>query len=371
MGKHKTHFAEIFAKKSIEVIPNTVQMADELRSRRAEFGDNWPEWCYIPSQAVIEMISNHFNGSQYHQRLEHVRHSTCLAASLRWMKNRTIYLVDDELSAELSSQPLDGNIPVQALQHLPYHCVYIECDVRVDGLDTIGFFAWLDWNVFTKTQELHFLFLSHSDEIVYNIVPLVGTLHESLKYFFIDVINGIKNMPRNLRHEDAVEFGHQFKIPTFAKEINRMSPDRIEQIAEQLLRETASDLLAPMTVCINHLLYLCSEEPDIPNAVELRTRRTYDSTGVPKRTATLEVGTRIGAALRMAARPQPAADKTTDQRNPQSRCSPIAHMRRAHWQHYWIGPKDGERVLKLIWKSPVPVNIHNNELTSVLRAVQG
>ena len=109
--------------------------------------------------------------------------------------------------------------------------------------------------------------------------------------------------------------------------------------------------------------------PDITGAEELKARRTYDATGSARRTAVLPVGTRIGAALQTAKRADDGAGDKDKQRDAKTQNSPVAHMRRAHWHHYWTGPKTGERKLILKWLPPIPVNIEG-EAPTVIRKVK-
>lgn len=45
-------------------------------------------------------------------------------------------------------------------------------------------------------------------------------------------------------------------------------------------------------------------------------------------------------------------------------------IRRAHWHHFWTGPRDGERKLILQWLPPIPVGADDEELPVVLNKVQ-
>ena len=117
--------------------------------------------------------------------------------------------------------------------------------------------------------------------------------------------------------------------------------------------------------CVNHLLYLCSDEPDMPDHSESKERRTHDITGAAKRSAIVTVGARIGAALRNSKYDA----KSTECVNAQSHSSPIPHMRRAHWHHFWTGPRDGERKLIIKWLPPISVSIESEELQTAVRKV--
>lgn len=191
-----------------------------------------------------------------------------------------------------------------------------------------------------------------------------------MKQLFVSIISVVQKMPRNLRVHNGKEFGQQFNIPMFADKIDQISSVEMQRIAEQIVLEVETDTVLPLTDSINHLLYLCSQEPDIPQDRELRERRTYDNTGAAKRGATLTVGTRIGTALRGAKMSLPEKATENKQRETQSHCSPVPHVRRAHWHSFWTGKKTEVRELAVKWLPPIPVRVDAYELPSVMRSVQ-
>jgi len=135
----------------------------------------------------------------------------------------------------------------------------------------------------------------------------------------------------------------------------------------------SSPVAQSLTKCVNLLLYLCSEKPDMPNDASLQTRRSKDSYGTPKRAVTWDVGTRIGAALRKAiqtdSRNETARNETAANISPRS--APRPHMRSAHWHSFWTGGRNSsERKLVLRWLPPIAVNIEGEDMPSVLRPVK-
>jgi hypothetical protein len=45
------------------------------------------------------------------------------------------------------------------------------------------------------------------------------------------------------------------------------------------------------------------------------------------------------------------------------------HVRRAHWHVYWTGPRDGERVAKVRWLSPILVGFDGIPEAATVRPV--
>ena len=129
-----------------------------------------------------------------------------------------------------------------------------------------------------------------------------------------------------------------------------------------------SPVTQSLTECVNLLRYLCSEKPDIPDDTELKTHRSRDSYGNPKRAVQWEVGIRIGAALRKAMKADVENEAAA---NEMSRSAPRPHMRRAHWHSFWTGKRGGsERKLVLRWLPPIAININGEELPTVVTPVK-
>lgn len=93
---------------------------------------------------------------------------------------------------------------------------------------------------------------------------------------------------------------------------------------------------------------------------EHNARADADTTGKTKRAAVLDYGIRIGAALRAAA----LSERT--EHHDGTHASPVAHIRRAHWHHFWTGPRDGERALVVRWLPPIPVNADEQDPEAVI-----
>lgn len=103
----------------------------------------------------------------------------------------------------------------------------------------------------------------------------------------------------------------------------------------------------------NIVAYICCRNAEIETIYKPRpegpTRRRESS-------ATWhEVGFRIGAELR-------AYERMKSERGPHKGGTVRPHMRRAHWHHFWTGPRDGERKLVLKWVPPIMVAVKNGEI---------
>lgn len=105
----------------------------------------------------------------------------------------------------------------------------------------------------------------------------------------------------------------------------------------------------------NIVAYICSINSEINTSY--RPPAAYKPKQQSKRrisTATWhEVGFRLGASIRAYQRYQNLSEHSDSQRQVRP------HMRRAHWHHYWTGPRVGPRKLVLKWIAPVLVGTDN------------
>ena len=110
----------------------------------------------------------------------------------------------------------------------------------------------------------------------------------------------------------------------------------------------------PTQLVANGVAYLCSKNADIvpsykpqPNLPRNNAKRRSNATWH-------DVGYHVGAQLR-------AYEHSRRSQANGGHGSVRPHMRRAHWHHFWTGPRDGERELVLKWLSPTMVNAGKTE----------
>ena len=110
-------------------------------------------------------------------------------------------------------------------------------------------------------------------------------------------------------------------------------------------------------IVANAVAYLCSKNADI--VASYSPNKGLKRNNAKRRSAATwhEVGYRVGADLRAYKRYQ------SDRREHQGG-TVRPHMRRAHWHHYWTGPRDGERNLVLKWLAPTMVGVSNGSIES-------
>ena len=106
----------------------------------------------------------------------------------------------------------------------------------------------------------------------------------------------------------------------------------------------------PVQLIANGVAYLCSTNADIiPSYTPQKNLKRNNA----KRRSTAtwhEVGYRIGSELR-------EYKHSVSRTGGGGGWTVRPHMRRAHWHHYWVGPRDGERKLVLKWLAPTMVGV--------------
>lgn len=135
----------------------------------------------------------------------------------------------------------------------------------------------------------------------------------------------------------------------------------LDEAVEKMALSGIADLVKKSMQLV---LYLCTSNPE----VRPRQKQIKRSVSRPKDSyreiRTWDVGLRYGAAIKQY--------KQTDKTHAGSHTGKRPHYRKGHFQHYWRGPRDGERTLKLIWIDPILVNADkvDGELPAVVHEVK-
>ena len=282
-----------------------------------------PSWCPMPTFFPYLTLARRLGPDVYLRYRDAVM---TVASMYLWRAGKGIYRFSPELYRALVNQPFSGDIPNECLYRMPEWAVYIETPgIAIGGLPVSGFIAHLDYNLYSRETDLQFaIFRQGISEPKMIALPLgEGGLIEAMHR--VDAIDSMFNIPRD------------------------------RQIG---LREDYRHALSSM---LQLLLYLCSEEPDMP-AVEHPSNRRTLSGGVrsPESPRLWDVGVRIGAALRKADTVRNsglAIERNPDGNACGNHARPRAHIRSAHWTTYWTGPRTGRQTPILRWIPPLPINM--------------
>lgn len=277
----------------------------------------WPDWCYLPMAASLE-VAKLYTGEGY----GFAKLGQLLAALGPWRKSKEVYQFDPDLEAVLFEQD-DLSLPAEILYQLPYNCLYISSRVAA-GI--IGFFAHLEYDINTARPELRFLFVAED-------------------YDWIGV-------PVHLDHQNLLDSMDAVRQEGIRQTFQRHDADTL--IALEKSQEKDNKFVRDVLVrAMQLVLYICAANSAIEPSPEqaLYTRRSDVIKDRYSEIRKWDVGVRIGQAIR-GYRDNLQAEGPKKEGQPNNPRRPVAaHIRRAHWHHFWIGPKKepGERKLIVKW----------------------
>lgn len=330
---------------------------DTITARREEIeakSGAWPDWCALPTGAGYAAISaQHGLRSLPFSLAEDARR---IPAAYLWRKSKQIFAFDETVEKELIEQDFPGEIPDDVLLRLPVPCVYIQLHAqsKIFPVDMVadGFFAWLGYNAYTRRKELCLIVLDINGECIDEYVcPMVGTISESIKDFRRSMLAAY------LRREDQ-------------------DPVMLAQMVKNVDNDGEEALT--LSKVLNLLLYLCTDEPDYdnqPRRVKAKPAyTTYTPERPPRRTNITNVGTRIGAAIRLdRQKAKELNDEAEQQQQSEHRkhASPIAHIRRGHYHSFWTGARESvDRKIVVKWLPPMLINGDKGEIVPTIRPVK-
>ncbi len=307
--------------------PLAWRQISSMRKDRGKILPWWPDWCYCPIAGAYAIVTN--GAPALIPDLLPVMVKTppaVMAALAAWRVTKGVYRFDPDSFTEIANMPLEGNLPADIFLSLPEWCVYIETPgfICLDK-EIAGFFAYLECDANDNRRELR-----------------ITLLYPDLETCPIPIHLG------NWTLEEAVA-----KVQNEAKRAANQFGFEVKDEFNQVVNECVP--------FINLVLYICSVNADM---LERPTHPSRQTTRKGKiQTATKphvwEVGVRVGAALRSIIAKETATNQKNSDIHASSHASPRPHYRRAHWHHYWTGPKSKpeERTLTLKWLPPIPVGI--------------
>ena len=330
--------------------------------RRRSDTTSWPTWCWLPLAAAHAVVTT--AAAPAPQTIASplappdMAGVAVVGALGAWRQTKTIYRFDPDLYRALLDTQLADRLPPQAFYRLPEWCPYIA--LPQPNPVGRGFFAHLEWDLNTQRPELRLL----CDRDPAPLAPLIlyldrPTISESLT----DVLaTTLANAADPSTAHDIHSHGDLSVQAQWAARARQAGvPDDLITQALTAVRDT-------LHAACSTLLYLCAEDRDIVNPDEPPDQASWTSTppGPAAKPRVWEVGWRLGAALRIARARTPTQTGEGG--------SPRPHIRRAHWHHYWTGPRNtpDERRLTLKWLAPIPVNLTDpDQLVPTIHNIAG
>lgn len=242
---------------------------------------------------------------------QQVQDAVLMSAQAPWRISKEIYVFDNELANDLYSQPLD-KLPTVVFERLPFPAIYIQAP----GLGVNGFFVSREYDVKNKAVELRFTFCNNTAEA----------------------------WPAFIAYDSA---------STIKEAVDKMSLGRENPRLFDMVKKA-----------MQLTLYLCTSNPEVSPRQNQFKRPASHPKDSYREIRTWDVGLRYGAAIKQY--------KQTNKTRVGSHTGKRPHYRRGHFQHYWRGPRDGERTLEFIWIDPILVNADkvDRELPAVIHEVK-
>lgn len=296
--------------------PHAWKTVDIFRASRGQEGFEWPEWCFLPMSASYAIVSGGYDiqpGDT--QKVSDVSKLSALAA---WRYTQGVYRFDPDVYEAVGSTTIKKDIPADVLLRLPEWGVYIETPQTLYH----GFFAHLEHDSHDGTIELRILLDTDED----GLIPLILHVGDWTVAEGIDMAMNVNAQSVGMTKETLYE-----EVDTVAK----WQSMHIQH-------------------CLSLLLYLCSDEPDIErveNELPHRPKPKKTKKGLrlfpPKKPKVWDIGQHVAEQLAQLP-PEPTGE---------TRDSPRAHIRRAHWHGYWTGKKGtSERKFIYHWLPPMVIN---------------
>ena len=287
----------------------------------AELLHNVPDWCYMPAMFPFLLLAHKYGEFYY---MTHMDEIMTIGTMYTWRASKGVYRFAGEIYNALISQPLTGNLPCECLYRLPEWAVFVETPgLSFEKHPMKGFIAHLDFNLFSRGVDLQFAIFYegiHQPKMV--AMPLgEGSLSDAM--------------------------------------------DRIDQVDDLFIGGsqktryigTRDDYRRTFSSMLQLLLYLCSDEPDMPEIQHPQKRRRLSgSVRPPEEPRVWDVGVRISKAIHNA---KDYIDKDeSDTQSVGHHARPRPHIRSAHWHTYWTGPREASFPVRkpvIKWIPPVPV----------------
>jgi len=312
--------------------PNIWQDVKSFRAEKGKKLPDWPDWCYIPIAAGCAIISQG-NLNNIDCLFDFKFNPAIITAAATWRVTQGVYRFDRDLYDSLINQPIEGNIPCEAFMRLPEWCVYIECfpgTICFFKEPVEGFWSHLEYDVNDGHMELRFvIMLENGHNIPLPVYLGSWTLDEGLKRML------------SVSEKLTESFNLGIKL-------------------------SGIDLLKYIEPIIQLVLYLCADNADMPSRpIHPSSRvRMSGQADVVREVRLWPVGERLGAAIRRyREETQQKSESSENDKVLGTHASPRPHIRRAHYHHFWTGPRDnkkGERKLILRWLPPIPVLMDNS-----------
>ena len=235
---------------------------------------------------------------------------------IAWNYAKLIYRFDVDAEEEIIKTELRGKIPCEIFLKMPSYCVFIESSkLTYEGKNITGFFSCVDYLDAFGSYAILFSFYHKNEYVIPYFFPLLP--EKSLEEIISEIQIKIFKM-----------FG---------------SPD--------------SDLLELIIQALSLTLFVCTQNSQITQKEKKKGVSRRNGFVIENDAVFNDVAVDIGRAIRL----NKIDDKSRTGTHSEGRKSPRPHIRRAHWQGFWMGSKkEDNQVYDLRWLPPFPVAVKDN-----------
>ena len=310
---------------------------------------DWPPYTYLPRNLLNSWLMRQCEWTQSADVMDLMMPVAQIGAALIGFDAAPVVArFDPDIAEAVMATPITGDLPVELLHRLPAWTVAIPMPWMSDD-----FVAFVTVDAATTSLDGVAIGDAGLDQL---LIMFVST--DVIAPVAIEL--GAGSIAEQLARNTLV--GNPDAGPT------RLEPISLEQGSEKLGVDMPVTRLLEQTVAL--ILYLCSEEPDItavPTTVTIAPNRPRTGSA-PRPAEVLDVGYRIGAALRTASS---GTREVSGDGDVGVRRRPIPHLRRAHFHLYWYGPRNdpAARIPKIRWVAPTPVNLDAGDVVLTVRDV--
>ena len=320
-----------------------------------QYHNNWPQWCFLPTEAVLHGKSIHIDEVDY-SLLE-------LPILSAWRATQGVYRFDPDVIEPLWDTSIKGNIPTDVLFRMPEWCVYVETGKRDlgNGIIMYGFFACLDFTMNVPSEQ--------SEQSEWLAILLDVEREKDGKDFLITY-----NFPLKISAGVSPTIEELISVHMNDKGDTFFPPDPIlwKDPIYKAFSQNFCDNILPRIFSL--LIYLCSENAEYRGTTDNTTPSKYPAPTMtkngprffpPSKPAVWNTAWRIGASIRSY------REKSTASNENELGSVMRPHIRRAHWHSYWTGSLESERNILIKWLPPIPVNVDSTEdLIPTVRGVE-
>lgn len=268
-------------------------------------------------------------------------------ALYEWNKYKKIYVIDNALAEFMLEEVKSDDIydmPITPLLNMPYPSIYIKCNMFGMNSDRFnlhpsGMLARLEFKNFNRDETFDELKKDYKFSI-------------SLSYCLTDGSRSNVGSEYNL------------SLPIYGDTLR----DAVNYLRRSMHTGLSNIFINRYDVylAVYIILYLVASNADIQRCNVVYKSLSNKDLNSLNQIETFDVGINVGKAIRLM------KDNSKDKDNNKIDIKTIqhkkykqrkAHIRRAHWHRYWVGPRDDPSARKLIvkWIPPIFVNLNKDQ----------